>query len=140
MTDRTLLEQITDLPRYMSDEIGMGYCPTGDWIRRDSVLAILDAHTAEPSAPAHIAAAACTCGHCGGLVCCQNCGTPPLPAPDAVREAEGRFAVLLGNQIKRAGVIGPAVRHEIEDPLQSYVTWEAAVQCFREALAKGPFT
>lgn len=45
------------------------------------------ADDSQQPASAHIAAAACTCGDCGGLVCCQNCGTPPSPAPNAVAEA-----------------------------------------------------
>lgn len=55
MTERTLREQIAGLPRYMSDEIGMDRCPTGDWINRDAVLALLDAHTAEQPAPDAVA-------------------------------------------------------------------------------------
>ena len=58
MTERTLRDQIASLPRYMSDEIGMDRCPTGDWIKRDAVLALLDAHTAEQPAPDAVAEAA----------------------------------------------------------------------------------
>lgn len=57
MTKRTLRDQIASLPRYLSDELGMDRSPTGDWIKCDAVLALLDAHTAEQPAPDAVAEA-----------------------------------------------------------------------------------
>lgn len=57
---KVLRDRIANLPRYEPDFCDGGFnCrsdmteePEGDWIKRDEVLALLDAHTAEQPAPA----------------------------------------------------------------------------------------
>ena len=86
MTERTLrisARMTEEIQQWASDELSQWPRDTAYAADLESLLAQLT----EQPALAHIAAAACTCGHCGGLVCCQNCGTPPQPAPDAVAEA-----------------------------------------------------
>ena len=95
MTNRTLrisARMAEEIQQWASDELGMSPRDTAYAADLESLLAQL---TAEQPALAHIAAAACTCGHCGGLVCCQNCGTPPRPAPDAVAEVAAELRGLL---------------------------------------------
>lgn len=127
MTDRTLREKIAsiitlDHLQLLSDFDVDGdlyrhdpECGDAAYVTADAILAILDAHTAEP-APAHIAAAACTCGDCGGLVCCQNCGTPPRPAPDAVAEAPCRHEWYQGRCI-HCEIAVSDYRHAHSSPL-----------------------
>lgn len=97
--------------------------------------AVALADESQQPVPAHIAAAACTCGHCGGLVCCQNCGTPPSPAPDAVAEAaKVLLAAMHSDQVQGAvdAMHGMLPVGTARNDAQIGATF------FLDALAKGP--
>lgn len=89
------------------------------------------------------------CSECGNLYDAQAATfsayietTRPDPAQDADKMARAaeRMAVLISEKSKQAQVIGPAVHHGIEDPLQLYVSWEDVMHCFRAALSDSPTT